>query len=73
MKTKLKILFWKSIGIIWDLRPVLHLPKYIDYPIISTEIKDVYEYPEGVKILYEWDEKGRHWAVITRKPKYFKI
>ena len=65
---KLQILFWKTIGILIDLRPRLHLPKYIDYPIASTEIleNEAYVYPSGVKILYEWNEKGKHWIVFTR-------
>ena len=63
---KLIILFWKVVAIIWDLRPRKHLPKYIDYPIASTNIADKYNYPEGYKILYEWDEKGRHWIVFSR-------
>jgi len=63
---KLIILFWKTYAKFWDLRPRLHLPKYSDYPIASTEIRDEYTYPEGIKILYEWDEKGRHWIVFSR-------
>lgn len=66
---KLKILFWKAIAILWDLRPRRHLPKYSDYPIASTDILEgciKYTYPEGVKVLYEWDEKGKHWIVFTR-------
>lgn len=63
---KLKILFWKAVAIVWDLRPRMHLPKFYDYPIASHEISDHYEYPEGVKILYEWDEKGKHWIVFSR-------
>lgn len=71
MKNKLKILFWKTIGIVLDRRPVLHLPKYASYPIMSTDISDSYTYPSGIKILYEWDEKGKHWAVFIRKPEHF--
>lgn len=70
MKEKLKILFWKIITCIWDVRPRLHLPKYSDYPIASTDIADEYDYSSldnvGVKILFEWDEKGKHWVVFTR-------
>ena len=65
---KIKILFWKTIAIVWDLRPRKHLPRYIDYPIASTPIIDgvkEYNYPEGVKVLYEWDEKGHHWIVFS--------
>lgn len=62
----LKILFWKTFSIVWDIRPRLHLPKYTDYPIASTDIADSYEYPEGIKILFEWDEKGKHWIVFSR-------
>ena len=62
---KLIILFWKCIAILWDLR--LRIPfKYKDYPIASTDIADEYSYPEGTKVLYEWDEKGRHWIIFTR-------
>lgn len=63
---KLSIFFWKTIGIAWDLRPRLHFPKYSTYPIASTEISNEYEYPEGVKVLFEWDEKGKHWIVFSR-------
>lgn len=68
---RLKIMFWKAYAIIWDLRPRVHLPKYRNFPIASTEISDSYEYPEGVKVLYEWDEKGKHWIVFTRPTKLF--
>jgi hypothetical protein len=67
---KIKIMFWKTIGCIWDVRPRLHLPKYIDYPIASCDIADKYDYSTfemaGVKILFEWDENGKHWVVFTR-------
>lgn len=63
---KVKILFWKVIGIIWDIKPRLHLPKYRDFPIMSTEIAEDYKYPEGIKILFTWDENGRHWCVFSR-------
>lgn len=63
---KIQIIFWKAFAKVWDLRPRRHLPKYIDYPIASTEIKDAYEYPEGIKVLFEWDEKGKHWIVYSR-------
>lgn len=63
---KLKIYFWKLVAVIWDVRPRLHLPRYHDYPIASCEIADKYDYPEGIKVLYEWDEKGKHWIVFSR-------
>lgn len=66
---KLIILFWKTVGIVYDFRPRLHLPKYSDFPIASTDILngvEKYSYPDGIKILYEWDEKGKHWIVFTR-------
>ena len=63
---KVKILFWKTIAIIWDLRPKMHLPKYKDFPIASTDIANSYTYPEGFCILYEWNEKGKHWIVFTK-------
>jgi hypothetical protein len=63
---RIKIRFWKIVGILYDLRPRLHLPKYGDYPIASCDISDKYEYPENIKILFEWDEKGKHWIVFTR-------
>jgi len=63
---KLEILFWKAIRIIWNTSPRMHLPKFKDYPIASTEIQDEYTYPEGIKVLFEWDEKGEHWIVFTR-------
>lgn len=68
---KIKILFWKVLAIVWDVRPRLHLPKYSNYPIASTDIKNKYEYPDGVKVLYEWDEKGKHWIVFSRDCNYF--
>ncbi len=64
---KIKILFWKTYAIFWDLRPRIHLPKYSDYPIASTDIAKEYEYPECIKVLFEWDEKGKHWIVFKRK------
>jgi hypothetical protein len=63
---KLKITFWKTIAFVWDVRPRLHLPKYRDYPIASTDIAEEYIYPEGIKVLYEWNEKGKHWIVFSR-------
>lgn len=63
---RLKIWFWKIVAVIWDLRPRLHLPKYKNYPIASTDIADEYEYPDGVTVLYEWDEYDKHWIVFTR-------
>ena len=66
---RIKILFWKTVAIIWDLRPRKHLPKYSDYPIASTPIvvgQKEYSYPDGVKILYEWEEKGHRWIVFSR-------
>ena len=68
-KKKLKILFWKMYACVWDLRPRMHLPKYKDRPIAHTDIvegKNAYYYPEGVKVLFEWDEKGKHWIVFSR-------
>jgi hypothetical protein len=65
-KENIKIWFWKMVAIVWDARPRKHLPRYSDYPIASTDIADKYEYPEGCKVLYEWDEKGRHWIAFTR-------
>lgn len=66
---KLKILFWINYAKIWDLRPRLHLPKYSNYPIASIPLNDcqeIYEYPEGVKVLFEWEEKGHKWIVFSR-------
>ena len=65
---KIKILFWKAVAIIWDLRPRVHLPKYADCPIASTDIADEYVYPKGVVVLYEWDEKSNQWIVVSRNP-----
>jgi hypothetical protein len=63
---KIKIWLWKCLAIVWDYRPRLHLPRYIDYPIASCDIADKYEYPAGYKILFEWDEGGKHWIVFSR-------
>ena len=66
---KMKIFFWKTFAKYWDLRPRLHLPKYRDYPIASTPIvkgQYAYKYPEGCKILFEWEEKGHRWIVFSR-------
>ena len=63
---KIKIWFWKIVGVVWDFRPRLHLPKYANFPIASTDISDSYSYPENTKVLFEWDEKGKHWIVFTR-------
>lgn len=63
---RVTILFWKAVAIVWDRRPRMHLPSYVDYPIASTDIADSYDYPPGVKVLYEWDEKGLHWIVFSR-------
>lgn len=63
---RLQILFWKIVGCVWDLRPRMHLPKFSDYPIGSCDIQDKYEYPPNIKVLFEWDEKGKHWIVFTR-------
>jgi hypothetical protein len=62
----LKILFWKIVGMVWDLRPRMHLPQFTDYPIASTDISNNYTYPKGFRILFEWDEKGKHWIVFSR-------
>ena len=51
---------------VWDLRPRMHLPKYYDYTIGYCDIQEVYDYPEGIKVLFEWDEKGKHWIVFSR-------
>jgi hypothetical protein len=61
-----KILFWKFFAKFWDLRPRMHLPTYTDYPIASCEIQENYDYPEDIKVLFEWDEKGKHWVVFSR-------
>jgi len=69
MKQKLIISFWKLIAIIWDYRPSRLPHKYTDYPIASRWEDDGvedFEYPEHIKILYEWREAGRHWIIFTR-------
>jgi len=66
MLQRMKIWFWKSYAIIFDLRPRIHIPHYTDYPIAKCNISDHYEYPIGIKVLFEWDEKGHHWIVFTR-------
>lgn len=66
---RLKIKFWILFAKIWDLRPRKHLSKFSNYPIASTPIvvgQEEYEYPEGVKVLYEWEEKGHKWIVFSR-------
>ena len=66
---KAQILFWKTYAILWDLRPRKHLPKFVDRPIASTPLiegQKEYPYPEGVKVLFEWEEKGHKWIVFSR-------
>lgn|GEM_PF-6622781 len=66
---RIQILFWKSYAIIFDLRPRMHLPRFGDYPIASTPLiegQKEYPYPEGVKVLFEWEEKGHKWIVFSR-------
>ena len=70
---KIQIMFWKNWAKLFDLRPTKHLPKWIYYPIISTPIKKSgkYDYPQNIEILFEWNEKGRHWIVFSLKPILF--
>jgi hypothetical protein len=66
---KIVILFWKLYARFYDLRPRLHMPKYSDFPIASTPIipgMKKYDYPDGIKVLYEWEEKGHRWIAFTR-------
>jgi len=66
---KLKILFWRILAIVWDLRPSNLPKKYTDRPIAwrwEEDGVDEFEYPPHIKILYEWREKGRHWIIFTR-------
>jgi hypothetical protein len=63
---KIQIFFWKSYAIIWDLRPRKCPAKYSDKPIAFCDISDTYSYPDGVRVLFEWDEKGKHWIVFSR-------
>lgn len=70
-KFNLEIILWNIVGFFWNLRPTKHLPQYKDHAIASCKISDKYDYPEGVEVLFEWDEKGRHWIVFTTKPFYF--
>ena len=63
---KLIIFFWTTYAKVWDLRPRVHLPKYNDYPIAKCPIAEKYDYPPGIKVLFEWDEKGHHWIVFSR-------
>ena len=63
-------MFWKVVGILIDIRPRKIPVEYFDRPIASTDIilgKGEYDYPEGVVVLYEWDEKGKHWIIFIRK------
>jgi len=67
----LQILFWKTVAIIWDYRPSNLPNEYHDRPIAwrwDNEKEDI-EYPNHIKILYEWREKGRHWIAFTREAK----
>lgn len=66
---KIQILFWKTYAKLWDLRPRKHRGEFSDYPIASTPIvlgQKEYNYPEGVKVLFEWEEKGHHWIAFSR-------
>lgn len=67
---RILISFWKTVAIILDLRPRGHIPlfpNHPDYPIASTNISDAYTYPADVRVLFEWDELGRHWIAFVRK------
>lgn len=66
---KIRLTFWKNYAFLWDLRPRVHLPKYTDFPIASTPIvegQEEYSYPEGIKVIFEWEEKGHRWIVFSR-------
>jgi hypothetical protein len=66
---KVVIWFWKTVAIAWDLRPRRCPAKFSCYPIASTPIvagQEEYPYPDGVKVLYEWEEKGHRWIVFSR-------
>jgi len=69
---KLKIWFWKTVAVLWDYRPSNLPNRYNDFPIAyrwedqSDWPFEEFEYPENVKILYEWREKGKHWIVFSR-------
>ena len=70
---KLQILFWKTYAKIWYLRPRMHFPQYTDYPIAYIAKDDWekdFKYPEGIKVLFEWEEKGHIWIVFTRIPEF---
>ena len=64
---RIQITFWRLLAIFIDLRPRLHLPKYKDYPVAWCYMADTYIYPDNVRVIFEWDELGRHWIVFTRK------
>ena len=70
---RIKIIFWTTVAKLLDLRPRIHLPEYKDYPIAETEIREdgSYNYPDGIIILYEWDELGKHWIAFMRKTEFF--
>jgi len=65
---RLQILFWRTVAIVYDLRPSNLPQKYTDYPIAwrwdngETEIY----FPENIKVLHEWREKGKHWIAFSR-------
>lgn len=69
IQKRTQIWFWKFYAILFDLRPRVHLPKFRDYPIACTPLIegcDSYVYPEGIKVLFEWEEKGHRWIVFSR-------
>lgn len=65
---KLQILFWKIVAILYDLRPSNLPNKYSNRPIAWRwdNGEEEISYPDHIKILFQWREKGKHWVVYTR-------
>lgn len=65
---QIKVWFWKIIAIVYDYRPSKLPNRYTDRPIAWRwdNGETDFDYPEHIKILYEWREKGKHWIIFTR-------
>ena len=68
LRKKIIIFFWKTVARLLDLRPRKIPSDAIDLPIAYTEDLSIdrLEYPEGIVVLYEWEEHGKKWIAFVR-------